>query len=81
MSTTNELRQTTATDGWNRDALDARLAAAGADEGEAWERKREWYAAQGYADRLIISQDGPDGGIDAEEIERIARARILSGGG
>lgn len=48
---------------------------------EAWERKREWYAAQGYADRLIISQDGPDGGIDAEEIERIARARILGGEG
>ncbi len=44
---------------------------------EAWERKRAWYAANGYADRLIVSRDGPDGSIDAEAIERLARERIL----
>jgi hypothetical protein len=44
---------------------------------EAWERKRKWYEANGYADRLITSEDGPDGSIDAAEIERIARERIL----
>lgn len=44
---------------------------------EAWERKRQWYEANGYADRLITSEDGPDGSIDAAEIERIARERIL----
>ncbi len=44
---------------------------------EAWERKRKWYEANGYADRLITSEDGTDGSIDASEIERIARERIL----
>lgn len=44
---------------------------------EAWERKRKWYEANGYADRLITSEDGPDDSIDAAEIERIARERIL----
>lgn len=44
---------------------------------EAWERKRKWYEASGYADRLITSEDGPDGSIDAAKIERIARKRIL----
>ena len=43
---------------------------------EAWERKREWYKANGFADRLIVSADGPDGSIDAGEIERIAREHI-----
>lgn len=47
------------------------------DYREAWERKREWYETNGYADRLITSEDGPDGSIDAAEIERIARKRIL----
>ena len=47
------------------------------DYREAWERKRKWYEANGYADRLITSEDGPDGSIDASEIERIARQRIL----
>ena len=28
---------------------------------EAWERKRQWYDDNGYADRLIISEDGLDG--------------------
>jgi len=44
---------------------------------EQWERKRQWYKDNGYAARLITSEDGPDGGIDALEIERIARKRIL----
>lgn len=44
---------------------------------EAWERKRRWYEQNGHAGRLITSQDHPDGGIDAAEIERIARERIL----
>lgn len=45
---------------------------------EAWQRKRQWYEENGYADRLIISEDGPDGSIDAARIERIARERILA---
>ena len=37
----------------------------------------EWYEAHGYWDRVITSEDGPDGGVDASEIERTARKRIL----
>ena len=44
---------------------------------EQWERKRQWYEEKGYWDRVITSEDGPDGGIDASEIERTARKRIL----
>ena len=44
---------------------------------EAWERKRKWYKDNGYADRLVTSEDGPDGSIDAAQIERIARERIF----
>jgi hypothetical protein len=44
---------------------------------EAWERKKKWYEAQGYAGQLITSEDGPDGSIDAAQIEAIARKRIL----
>ena len=44
---------------------------------DAWERKRIWYEANGYAGRLIISRDGLDGSIDAEGIERLVRERIL----
>ena len=44
---------------------------------EAWERKRKWYKDNGYADRLVTSEDGPDGSIDAARIERIARERIF----
>ena len=40
---------------------------------EAWDRKREWYEDNGYLDRIITSEDGADGSIDAAEIERIAR--------
>ena len=44
---------------------------------EQWERKEQWYKENGYFDRLITSEDGPDGSIDATAIERIARERIL----
>ncbi len=44
---------------------------------EAWDRKRQWYEENGYLDRVITSEDGPDGSIDAAEIERIARKKIL----
>jgi len=44
---------------------------------EAWERKQKWYEENGFADRLITSQDGPDGSIDAAKIEQTARQRIL----
>jgi len=44
---------------------------------EAWERKKEWYEENGYAERLITSEDGPDGSINAADIEAIARRRIL----
>jgi len=42
-----------------------------------WERKHKWYEDNGYLDRLITSEDGLDGSINASEIERTARKRIL----
>ena len=44
---------------------------------DAWEKKLAWYKATGFFDQLITSQDASNGGIDASEIERIARVRIL----
>ena len=44
---------------------------------DAWDRKRRWYEDNGYSDRLIVSEDGSDGSIDAAQIEQIARERIL----
>jgi len=44
---------------------------------EAWERKQKWYEENGFAERLITSQDGLDGSIDAAAIEQTARERIL----
>jgi exodeoxyribonuclease V alpha subunit len=46
---------------------------------ESWARKRAWYEAHGFAEQLITSQDAPDGGIDAGEIERVARERVFGG--
>lgn len=43
----------------------------------SWERKRVWYERNGYGSALVTSRDGPDGSIDAAEIERLARERIL----
>ena len=47
---------------------------------EAWDRKRQWYEDNGYLGRIITSEDGADGSIDAAEIERIARKQILMEG-
>jgi exodeoxyribonuclease V alpha subunit len=44
---------------------------------QAWDRKRQWYEDNGFLDRVITSEDGPDGSINAAEIERIAREKIL----
>ena len=44
---------------------------------EAWARKRKWYEDNRYGDRLVTSEDGPDGSIDSARIEQIARERIL----
>jgi AAA domain-containing protein/UvrD-like helicase family protein len=44
---------------------------------ESWDRKKAWYEANGFAAQLVTSEDGPDGRIDASEIERTARRRIL----
>jgi hypothetical protein len=44
---------------------------------EAWERKQQWYKDNAFLDRVITSKDGADGSIDAAEIERIARKKIL----
>lgn len=42
-----------------------------------WEKKRKWYEDNGFLSRVITSEDGLDGSIDATEIEKIARTRIL----
>lgn len=42
-----------------------------------WERRKKWYESHGLLDKVITSQDGPDGSIDSLEIERIAKERIL----
>jgi exodeoxyribonuclease V alpha subunit len=44
---------------------------------QSWERKRKWYEANDFSNQLIVSEDGPDGRIDASEIERIANQRIV----
>lgn len=44
---------------------------------ESWERKRSWYAANGYLESVITSRDGPDGSIHVPEIEALIRERIL----
>ncbi|MDZ4855341.1 MAG: hypothetical protein SGJ26_10885 [Nitrospirota bacterium] len=46
---------------------------------DAWEKKLAWYRSRGFVDQLITSEDAPNGGIDASEIQRLARERILSG--
>jgi exodeoxyribonuclease V alpha subunit len=44
---------------------------------EGWARKKEWYELNGYLDRVVTSEDGPDGSIDAAAIEKTARQRIV----
>ena len=41
---------------------------------ESWERKPQWYEANGYSGGLITSEDGLDGSINAPAIERTARS-------
>lgn len=43
----------------------------------AWERKKQWYQENNFWDRVIVSEDGEDGSIDAAAIEAVARERIL----
>lgn len=45
---------------------------------EAWERKLKWYLDNGYDGQLVTSSDDSNGGIDAAQIEQIARRRILA---
>ena len=44
---------------------------------EGWEPKGQWYDENGFLNRLITSEDGRDGSIDATEIDQIARQKIL----
>lgn len=44
---------------------------------EAWERKRQWCEDNGFLGRVITSEDGSDGSIDAAAIDRIATSRII----
>ena len=43
----------------------------------AWERKERWYAANGFLERVITSEDGPDGSINVPIIEDKVRKTIL----
>jgi len=43
----------------------------------AWERKLKWYRDNNFDRQLIVSQDSPNGGINAAEIEQLARQNIL----
>ena len=42
-----------------------------------WQDKKAWYIANGYWDRVVTSEDGLDGSIQADTIEAIALNRIL----
>lgn len=71
-------------DALTQDVLLAPLEAGGSLEKisirychEGWNRKRQWYENNGYLDRVITSEDRFDGSIDAAEIEKIARKKIL----
>ncbi|GBC69024.1 ATP-dependent RecD-like DNA helicase [archaeon HR01] len=44
---------------------------------EEWENKKKWYEENGYINRLIVSKDNPDGGIDSKEIEKLIKEKIL----
>lgn len=47
---------------------------------EGWARKQKWYEDNGLLGQVLTSEDGPDGSIDAAEIEATARRRILQEG-
>jgi hypothetical protein len=42
-----------------------------------WEQKKTWYEKHKLIDKVITSQDGPNGSIDSKEIEKIAKEKIL----
>jgi hypothetical protein len=44
---------------------------------EAWERKKDWYQSNGWLEKVVTSEDGPDGSIDVPAIEQVAKERIL----
>ena len=46
---------------------------------EQWQRKRDWYRANGYLPQLITSEDSSDGAIDVESIKETAHRRIVNG--
>lgn len=43
-----------------------------------WEQKKTWYEKHKLLDKVITSQDGPDGSIDSQEIEKTAKEKILA---
>lgn len=42
-----------------------------------WEKKRQWYERHDYSDKLIITRDDREGGIDSKWIEEKARQEIM----
>jgi hypothetical protein len=46
---------------------------------EKWERVRlPWYKRNGFADQLIVTEDGPSKPIDSGQLEReIVQGRLL----
>ena len=44
---------------------------------KAWERKKQWYKNNGYLQKLIIYCEKDDYAIDSQEIERLAKGKIL----
>ena len=43
---------------------------------ERWARKKRWYVKHGFAEFLIVSEDGPLGSIDEPALFQLARDRI-----
>ena len=43
----------------------------------AWDRKKGWYAANGFLDKVITSEDGFDGSISVPAIEAKIKKEIL----
>jgi len=44
----------------------------------SWQKKLQWYTENGFLESLITSEDDVDGSIDSNEIEQIAKDRILN---
>jgi len=43
-----------------------------------WEQKKAWYEKHKLIDLVLTSQDGPDGSIDSQNIEKTAKEKILA---